>query len=155
MALPIKREKIVQSLRQWLATARYKPGDRFPSDQELAKEFGVTHVTVRSAMKPLVDEGLLERRIGWGTVVRDPGAPRPASSALASAVGVAIPDPTHSFFNEVLHAIESKLHHTKHPLVLGHTWDLPAREETVLRSWLDQGLRRIIVAPSGGCAHVY
>ncbi len=155
MALPLKRDKIIRTLRQWLASGRYKPGDKFPSDQDLAQRFKVTHVTVRGALKPLVQEGLLDRRIGWGTVVRDPSAPQPETHTLATAVGVAVPDLSMSFFNDVLRAIESELHGTGHPLVLGHTWDLPAREATVLRAWFAQGLRRMIITPSGGCAAVY
>lgn len=156
MALPLKREKITQTVRDWLAAGRYAPGDRFPSDQELARKFGVTHVTVRSALRALVDEGTLERRIGWGTVVRDPATvPVAAADALAAAVGVAIPDSTHSFFNEVLRSIESALHPTKRPLVLGHTWELAAREQTVVRAWCEQGLTRLIVASSGGCEPFY
>lgn len=156
MALPHKREKITETVKGWLAAGRYAPGDRFPSDQELARKFGVTHVTVRSALKALVQEGALERRIGWGTVVRDPAtAPVAAADALAAAVGVAIPDSTHSFFNELLRAIEQALHPTRRPLVLGHTWELPSREETVVRSWREQGLCRLIVASSGGCEAMY
>jgi DNA-binding transcriptional regulator YhcF (GntR family) len=156
MGPPLKREKITQTVRDWLAAGRYAPGDRFPSDQELARKFGVTHVTVRSALRALVDEGTLERRIGWGTVVRDPATvPVAAADALAAAVGVAIPDSTHSFLNEVLRSIESALHPTKRPLVLGHTWELAAREQTVVRAWCEQGLTRLIVASSGGCGPFY
>lgn len=151
MALPHKREKIADTVRGWLASGRYAPGDKFPSDQELARKFKVTHVTVRSALKALVDEGALERRIGWGTVVRDPAqAPAIVNDALANAVGVAFPDSTYSFFNELLRAIEDALHATKRPLVLGHTWELAAREEAVVRGWCEQGLSRLIVAPTGG-----
>lgn len=138
-------------MRGWLASGRYAPGDRFPSDQELARKFKVTHVTVRSALKALVDEGVLERRIGWGTVVRDPSqAPAVVNDALANAVGVAFPDSTYSFFNELLRAIEDTLHATRRPLVLGHTWERAAREEAVVRGWCEQGLTRLIVAPTGG-----
>lgn len=156
MALPLKRDKIIETVRVWLASGRYAPGDRFPSDQELARKFRVTHVTVRGALRAFVDEGALERRIGWGTVVRDPATgPRLAADALVSAVGVAVPDSTYSFFNEVLRAIEAELHSTKRPLVLGHTWELAAREDTVVRGWAEQGLTRIIVASSGGCKALY
>ena len=156
MALPHKREKIADAVRGWLASGRYVPGDKFPSDQDLARKFSVTHVTVRSALKALVEEGLLERRIGWGTVVRDPAhAPTPVNNALANAVGVAFPDSTYSFFNELLRAIEEALHGTRRPLVLGHTWELPAREDAVVRAWSEQGLTRLIVAPTGGDEAVY
>lgn len=156
MALPTKRDRITEIVRQWLNEGRYRPGDRFPSDQELAREFNVTHVTVRAALRPLVEARLIERRIGWGTVVADPLAPKPAArEGLAAAVGVAIPDTTHSFFNEILRAIEAALHERQRPLVLGHTWDLPAREETILGAWASQGLEHVIVAPSGGCTATY
>lgn len=155
MAHPIKREKITATIRRWFAEARYRPGDRFPSDQELARQFAVTHVTVRAALRPLVEEGLLERRIGWGTLVRDARAAETPSTALASAVGVAVPDATHSFFNEALRAIEGALLERGRPLVLGHTWESADREETVLRSWAAEGLRSMILVPSGGCSALY
>lgn len=147
MAFPHKREKIAETVRAWIADGRFKPGDRFPSDQELARRFRVTHVTVRSALKPLVETGVLERRIGWGTIVREQRE-ADAPSLLASAVAVAIPDNTHSFFPEILRAVEASLFATGRPLLLGHTWELAEREQTLVRKWRDQGLARLILVPT-------
>ncbi|WP_291293394.1 GntR family transcriptional regulator [Enterococcus sp.] len=47
----------------------YKIGDRLPSERELAKQFGVSRMTLRQAIQTLADEGILERKIGSGTYV--------------------------------------------------------------------------------------
>lgn len=44
-------------------------GDRLPSERDLADEFGVSRMTLRQAVTLLVEEGVLERRVGSGTYV--------------------------------------------------------------------------------------
>ena len=39
--------------------------DRFYTDQELQRIFGVSRATVRQALTELEDEGLVSRRRGW------------------------------------------------------------------------------------------
>jgi len=146
MAYPFKRERIEAELRSWLAAGKYAPGDRFPSDQELARLFKVTHVTVRGALKPLVAEGLLIRHIGQGTVVSAPE--RPNVARMGTAVAVAIPENTHSFFAEMLKGIESSLFPLRRPLLLAHTWELGEREEAAVQSWLDEGVRQMVLVPT-------
>lgn len=47
----------------------YQEGEEIPSDEELAKTYGVSRPTVRRAIQELVDEGYLERRPYHGTIV--------------------------------------------------------------------------------------
>jgi GntR family frlABCD operon transcriptional regulator len=47
----------------------YKPGQRMPSETELGDLYGVSRITVRRAIKELVNEGLLVCRQGKGTFV--------------------------------------------------------------------------------------
>jgi LacI family transcriptional regulator len=148
MAYPHKSLKIAETIAGWFEEKRYKPGDRFPSDQELAKQFGVNHVTVRTALKRFVDAGVLERRVGAGTVVRDPRTRAETPSVLASnGVALALPDATHSFFSELLHGVEAALLGTTRSLLFGHTWELADREEQVVNNWLGQGIRLMILTP--------
>jgi LacI family transcriptional regulator len=149
MAYPRKSKAIAETITAWFAEKRYKPGDRFPSDQELAKLFGVNHITVRTALRQFVQAGWLERRVGTGTVVRDPQQRAPAKDASNPSVALALPDATHSFFSELLHAVEAALLGDAHPLLFGHTWELGQREEKVVSGWLDQGVRRMILTPPG------
>jgi LacI family transcriptional regulator len=148
MAFPHKSQKIAETIASWFAEQRYRPGDRFPSDQELARQFAVNHVTVRTALKRFVDAGWLERKVGAGTVVRDPKARAEADARGGNqGVAIAIPDATHSFFSELLRAVEGALHGTGRPLMLGHTWELAQREEQVVNAWVAQGVRRMVLTP--------
>jgi GntR family transcriptional regulator len=56
-------------LRQRIARADWKEGDRLPSHGELAQEFTVARVTVRQAINVLESEGLVTPRRGRGTFV--------------------------------------------------------------------------------------
>lgn len=66
-------QKLYQQIARAIATAindgRYAPGDRLPSERELADEFGVSRPTVRDAMIALEFQGLVEARQGSGVYV--------------------------------------------------------------------------------------
>jgi DNA-binding transcriptional regulator YhcF (GntR family) len=51
-----------------------EPGDKIPSERELAKQYDCNFLTVRKALALLVDEGRIEKRTGAGTFVTDPNA---------------------------------------------------------------------------------
>ena len=63
-------QKIAAALRQEIRASR-KTGDKVDPEKALAVRFGVGVNTVRQALAVLVQEGLLERRRGSGTFVRD------------------------------------------------------------------------------------
>lgn len=48
----------------------WRPNSLIPTEQELMKEFEVSRTTIRQAIQILVQNGLLEKRQGHGTVVR-------------------------------------------------------------------------------------
>jgi len=52
--------------------AGYRPGDRLPSEGQLAARFGINRHTLRRAVEILVDAGLLLRQRGLGTIVAEP-----------------------------------------------------------------------------------
>lgn len=61
------RHALRARMRELIAASR--PGQRLPSERELATRWGVARMTVRHAMDTLVAEGLAERRQGSGTYV--------------------------------------------------------------------------------------
>lgn len=61
--------RATQSLRRRLAKQTWVAGDRLPSEPALAKELGVSRVSVRGALAQLESEGLVDRRHGSGTYV--------------------------------------------------------------------------------------
>lgn len=60
------RQTLLGEVRHWS-----DPTVKFPTDQALARRFGVSKMTVRKAIDDLVDAGLLSRRRGSGTYVTD------------------------------------------------------------------------------------
>jgi GntR family transcriptional regulator len=69
-------------LQDEIAERRYAPGETLPSEEELAKLFGVSRVTIRAAMETLGTLGLIERRQGVGTFVRELSRPEPLTVPL-------------------------------------------------------------------------
>ncbi|NLP53077.1 GntR family transcriptional regulator [Bacillus sp. RO1] len=47
------------------------PGETIPSEREYAENYGISRMTVRQAINPLVNEGLLYRKKGSGTFVSE------------------------------------------------------------------------------------
>ncbi|MGA7804936.1 GntR family transcriptional regulator [Bradyrhizobium sp.] len=64
-------------LQDGIAERRYAPSEALPAEEELAKLFGVSRVTIRAAMETLDALGLVERRQGVGTFVRELPRPEP------------------------------------------------------------------------------
>ncbi len=52
-----------------IETGELAPGQMLPSERQLQEQYGISRATVRQAVTELVNEGLLERRQGIGTVV--------------------------------------------------------------------------------------
>lgn len=63
--------KIAATIRAAILSGELKPGERLPSNQELAGRFGVATGTVQTAVRKLSDEGFVRTRGGSGVYVRD------------------------------------------------------------------------------------
>lgn len=62
--------QLMELLEQQILSGEREPGERLPSESELAKSFGVSIITVRNAIGGLCEQGLVERKQGKGTFVR-------------------------------------------------------------------------------------
>jgi GntR family transcriptional regulator len=58
-------------LRESILTGTYSPGDKLPPEPELADAYSVSRVTLREAVRGLVEEGYLRRKHGLGTYVTE------------------------------------------------------------------------------------
>lgn len=65
--------------RDQLRKGTYGPGDVFPSERDLSRQYKVSRVTANKVISNMVAEGLLQFRPGLGTVVRE-GAGRLCAS---------------------------------------------------------------------------
>ena len=73
---PIKKmstaAKVFETLYEMIVNGQIQRGQKLPSQEELAKQFGVSRNTLREAMNKLYAMGLLSSRQGIGTVVQSP-----------------------------------------------------------------------------------
>ena len=65
-----KSQRLHEDLGRVIAVA--KPGERLPSEPELARRLQVSRATLREAMRTFETQGLIHRRQGSGTFVSHP-----------------------------------------------------------------------------------
>lgn len=64
--------QLMNQIEEKIRCGVYQPGERLQSESEMAKTFGVSIITVRSAVSGLVEKGLVEKKQGKGTFVSKP-----------------------------------------------------------------------------------
>jgi GntR family transcriptional regulator len=62
-------KQLAEKLKARLREGEWAPSERLPSENEIAEEFGVSRVTVRTSLKLLESAGFVETRQGAGTFV--------------------------------------------------------------------------------------
>jgi GntR family transcriptional regulator len=68
-ARPSLRHSLAQELRARIHAGEWRPGDRIPSEPELARRRTVSRSSMRGAIAMLEEEGFVRRRRGSGTYV--------------------------------------------------------------------------------------
>lgn len=63
------KEQVLQQLKQYIVAGGMLPGEKLPSERELAERLGIGRTSVREALKVLEAIGLVESRIGDGTFI--------------------------------------------------------------------------------------
>jgi DNA-binding FadR family transcriptional regulator len=78
-------DEVVRQIRARIFGRRLRPGDRLPSEKDLARQFGLSRITVRDGLRVLESQGLVEIRVGarGGAFVARP-SPQPVSDSLAT-----------------------------------------------------------------------
>jgi LacI family transcriptional regulator, galactose operon repressor len=64
-------EPFVERIRADISAGRVKPGTRIGTEYDFMRQTGLSRTSVRRGIKHLIDEGLLERRVGKGVYVRE------------------------------------------------------------------------------------
>lgn len=84
----IRKNKVYEEVAQRierLILKKLRPGDKLPSERELAEMLKVSRGSVRDAIRGLELRGLVEPRQGAGTVVRE-ASPQPSRDPFANAL---------------------------------------------------------------------
>lgn len=70
-----RHAQISQWLRDQIESGEYTPDEKLPSENELAKKFDVSRVTIRRALQSLENEEIIYRCQGLGSFVKDDRTP--------------------------------------------------------------------------------
>ncbi|MBI3829753.1 MAG: substrate-binding domain-containing protein [Planctomycetes bacterium] len=101
---PLHR-KVLSALRQRILE-EHRPGERLESQNKIARRYRVSVMTAREALSALVEEGLIERRQGSGTYVRECGSKR--RTAILMEIDIAHPR-TSVFYRQVVQHLRAVL----------------------------------------------
>ena len=108
----LKHREIARALRQEIQTGLWRAGDRLPGEQDLAKRFDVSYMTMRQAVTNLVQESVLVRVRGKGTFVVEPSTSRDATRVgqpMAFLFPAALQRMDPYYFPEVLEGFQEAL----------------------------------------------
>ncbi|MEU8227649.1 GntR family transcriptional regulator [Kribbella sp. NPDC048915] len=109
-------ERICAHVLEQLRRGALRPGDRVPSEMELATQFAVSRITSKRALEVLREAGLVERIRGKGTFVvrRLPDLAelsmplRPSPRREARSIALIVPDVSEAYGMDLLNAIEER-----------------------------------------------
>lgn len=135
-------ERICAHVLEQLRRGALRPGDRVPSEMELAAQFSVSRITSKRALEVLREAGLVERIRGKGTFVvgrlpdlTDLTVPlRPGSQRDASSIALIVPDMSEAYGLDLLNAIEERCAEYGAHLVVRRTHGRQSDEEKAVDS---------------------
>lgn len=86
MLVPIKHEKIytiiIDQITELIKDRNLKPGDKLPSERELAQALSVSRASVRQAISAIAAKGMITVKQGDGTYVAEPSESNPSMQDL-------------------------------------------------------------------------
>lgn len=145
MSTQVKYKEIYQELMRDIAEGVLAGGEKLPSEQQLARRFGVTRQTVLKALNILKIQGSLRSEQGRGTFVTAPF--KRAKSNSGRQLAFIASNLQDSFACRALLGIESAAHKAGFSLVTCNTRNDPEREAEYLRRARDTGIDGVILVP--------
>ncbi len=134
--------KIKKDIKELIKKHKIKPGEKIPSEYELAKKHDVSRHTVRKALDLLLQEGLLYKEQGVGTFY---GGRSEKCSNMIGFVSISVQD---YIFADILTGIDDFLHDAGYQLLLGNSKDNIAREAEIINNMLKRDVDGLIIEPA-------
>jgi len=119
------KEELLKDIRE----EKVKAGERIPSEEELAKEFGVSRMTVREAIVELISEGYLYRLPGKGTFLK---GYLPEGSYIKSRIVIKVPNLKNSFYYQIISGAERVFTHRSYEFKILTERDNQIEEKNIL-----------------------
>jgi len=149
-------EQVAEDLREKLSRRVIAPGQRIASEQELCREYQVSSITVKRAMRELSSRGLVVRRPRLGTFAAQTGSGEPVSRGARKLkslvfIGRLLNDELES---DVVHGLSQAAGEACVRVVVTSSLNDPAREAELLGELAEMGADGAVILPLGGTANV-
>lgn len=138
-------EQVEQDLKKKIQNKELLPGQQIESQNDLARKYKVSLITIKKALYNLVNENVLYTRVGKGTYVADPSLKKINPSAHKT-IGLVLRDITHPYFSYVVHHIELRANELGFNLLLASSSNNMEKEEAQINRLRGLGVDGIIIA---------
>lgn len=133
-----------------IKSGRLKPGDRVPSEKELAEQFNVSRITSKHALEKLFQDNLIERIQGKGSfVTHSPHVP-PVPDLARRVIGLILPDFSDAYGLKLIHAIEEYCSTLNYLLIVKRTNGQRLQEENAIRTLVQFNVSGLLIFPVHG-----
>lgn len=101
-------DHVAEKIRLLINEQQLQPGDRIPSERQLAEQLAVSRVPIREALRALNSQGLLVTRRGGGTYVQETDLMNWPAQSIAPLGELISQDPLYRYdVLEARHALEA------------------------------------------------
>jgi DNA-binding LacI/PurR family transcriptional regulator len=136
--------QIVKDIKTKISSGKLEIGEQLKTHKELAKEYDVSLITVKSALSSLIDEGYLYSRVGKGTFVAKKEEKH--SISQHDSVGLVLQDLKNPFFSLIAHMVEETAYSKKYNLLLSNSSSKIEKEEGQIKHFKEMGVKGLIIA---------
>ena len=132
-----KYEGIVRWIREQIEAEELQPGERIESEYQLCDRFGVSRQTVRHAIAVLEKEGMIEKRRGSGTYIKESGiiGVRRKKTMQIAVMTTFVQE---YIFSGIIQEIENKMSSAGYGIQISITNNSVEKERFILKSILDK-----------------
>ncbi|WP_029192699.1 GntR family transcriptional regulator [Paenibacillus harenae] len=147
---PLYKQIQVDILGQ-IKAGKLRPGDRVPSEKELAEHYRVSQITSKNALIGLADEGVLVRIQGKGTFVRqlnESGHEAGVPLGGRGVIGLILPCMKTKVDQKILDSVEKYVTASGYSLQVRITRESQTEESAAIESMVASGVRGLIIFPT-------
>ncbi len=144
---------LMEALKQEIMEGKICPGDRIPSENELAQQYSISRHTVRKALSILENEGLIGAEHGRGTFCTD-GFQNKSNSHNIAVITTYISD---YIFPRLIQGMDNVLTDNGYSIILKNTGNSQKNEARALQDILTKNIDGLIIEPSKSeiyCRHM-
>jgi GntR family transcriptional regulator of arabinose operon len=140
-------KQIQSDLSNQIKLGKLKPGDRVPSEKELAESFNVSQITSKHALIGLAEEGLIYRIKGKGSFVSEQNDKEPNKNN-GGLIGLIFPTMVMPVEIELFQYLENLIYQNGFQLLVKISHEKLEEEAAAIQKFLEIGARGLVLLPT-------